>query len=348
MLRHLCGDLLKFDQRVSARVLQPLAASGPGANRAFQPAFARRAHAGPIESRCLVAEFYIYVRCWPGFGDGFPFKKFELLPDDEIGKALDDFARKWERANKQTIAKRRNRELAERKANIKMRQSQFVGAPTSDSRADAPPIVNCDCAVDPQRTEQLLELAKDSDTRPVAAARFSSQTRRGETALSESPTKFYHWALAPNGDPPNREPRAALIQSIGYFAGWVWHYEPPQQGGGLPVSPLTWLLKVPDQAFAATLLDEVVRRCKECGIDRMLGPRFGSVPVDRYPAKKRDAIELRIVTAKRTPKVTIDRPEIAGLTSAPAAAAGRRRRFPRSRASPRTGRRRRCSGPGPR
>ena len=119
-----------------------------------------------------MAEQYFYVRCWPGFTDRFPFDRFNLLPDDQIGIALDAYAAGWERRNKGKIETRRRRELDEWIARLRQQSARRIGS--GDQLSRRPP------------------------------------TR-----------KFYHWALAPDGDypPPGFRPpvrdQGRLLRGLG-------------------------------------------------------------------------------------------------------------------------------------
>jgi len=63
-----------------------------------------------------MAGYFLFFRCWPGFTEPFPFERFNALPDDELGSALNFFAREQlrlpeVRAGIKQEAKRRRQKL---------------------------------------------------------------------------------------------------------------------------------------------------------------------------------------------------------------------------------------------
>ena len=64
-----------------------------------------------------MAAYYLFFRCWPGFSEPFPFDRFNSLPDDELVKALDAYARGQvgaEKARIKSIRRERKRKLGRR------------------------------------------------------------------------------------------------------------------------------------------------------------------------------------------------------------------------------------------
>ncbi len=66
------------------------------------------------ERMAVMAAYYLFFRCWPGFTEQFPIDRFNALSDDELPKALDDFAREQLRSRKEEIRdirRKRKRDL---------------------------------------------------------------------------------------------------------------------------------------------------------------------------------------------------------------------------------------------
>jgi len=75
----------------------------------------------------VMAEYFLFFRCWPGFSDPFPFERFNALPDDELPSALEVFARerlREERKRIKEVARGRRREFANT-INAMKRQSRM-------------------------------------------------------------------------------------------------------------------------------------------------------------------------------------------------------------------------------
>ena len=90
-----------------------------------------------------MAGYFLFFRCWPGFTKPFPFEQFNALPDDELGSALDSFAREQlrlpeirERVRQAiTRGKRRHTEWVEK---VKEQSKQRTGGPASATPALSP------------------------------------------------------------------------------------------------------------------------------------------------------------------------------------------------------------------
>ena len=77
-------------------------------------------------------KYFVWFRCWPGFSESFPFKQFNGLSDEELGPAMESFAREYLRSpdgRKQIKAVREWRREA--KASIR---GQFVARPGTHSQ----------------------------------------------------------------------------------------------------------------------------------------------------------------------------------------------------------------------
>jgi len=65
-----------------------------------------------------MAAYYVFVRCWPGFTEPFPFEQFNSLTEEELGPALEAFAREQLRAHgvraqiKQRVKQRRRNRVS--------------------------------------------------------------------------------------------------------------------------------------------------------------------------------------------------------------------------------------------
>ncbi len=72
-------------------------------------------------------EFLIFVRCWKGFGDDFPFERFDDVPDEAIADQLEMFCcgQLWTREVMNRIRERRRA----RKAAVARRRRQMMHPP---------------------------------------------------------------------------------------------------------------------------------------------------------------------------------------------------------------------------
>ena len=75
--------------------------------------------------------YYIFFRCWEHFAPDFdfPFEKFDDLPDDEIGDAVEAYAKDWHRDHPAELDKRWRDETERKLVELDKRSKQRTAQP---------------------------------------------------------------------------------------------------------------------------------------------------------------------------------------------------------------------------
>ncbi len=77
---------------------------------------------------------YVFVRCWVGFTNAFPFKRFNCLPDLQIVDAIERYARDWLRKNKPAVREEIRRQKTKLLAAAKHRARSAIPVPGRAAR----------------------------------------------------------------------------------------------------------------------------------------------------------------------------------------------------------------------
>jgi len=196
---------------------------------------------------------YVFVRCWVGFTDAFPFEEFNCLPDSQIVDAIESYALDWLRKNK-----------AAAREEIRRRKTEKMGLLAALER----------------RARHAL---------PGGPARRSvGFSGHGGTTSSIWRPGI---GLVPLDQPYSRKrrPRPSLGVRVAQLVGWA-HVRSESFGNPSPSSRIFATTSVEDRGDAEQIARALQMRHGDSGLGKQLVLRFGVVPAsDLSPAEQLNA-----------------------------------------------------------